>query len=119
MSDQAVDAAMQTMGFTRYSLYRGRDFLKGDTGEKVKGLFADLVLPIRFVFDPVDDALKASQGKVQGFEDITSVRNVPFGVGKTAYWRFGEGKKKEESRKTGSINMDNMVDFDFNMDILK
>ncbi|WP_291813964.1 hypothetical protein [Limnobacter sp.] len=119
MSDQAVDAAMQTMGLTRYSLYRGRDFLKGDTGEKVKGLFADLVLPVRFVFDPVDDAFKASQGKVQGFEDITSVRNVPLGIGKTAYWRFGEGKKKEESRKTGSINMDNMVDFDFNMDILK
>ena len=99
VDDATADAWMQTMGLSRYSIYQARDFWqKEDSAAGTAKLAGSIVLPVRALGDVVDDAIRLGKGDMQGFQDISSVRNVPW-AGKGVYWRFGEGREKIRKRR--------------------
>lgn len=95
MSDAAMDAMLQTMGLSKYSVYQWRDFRENKLFESIGRTFA----PIGPAIKVGQDVGKLMSGEMEGIQDAKSLQHVPVG-GKLLYWRLGEGSEKEARRQS-------------------
>lgn len=88
LEDEAVDAILQTMGVSRFNIYRFRTV---PTSRAVLDFF---IPPTKIVDDVITDAAGFISGEQSNPLRFQSVSNIPV-VGKPLFWRFGGGVEKE------------------------
>ena len=93
VKDELADAWLQTLGASRFSIYQWKDIQRSGAKRGLTTAAGKVMLPGAVVFDLIDDFIKLGSGKLESFQDITSIKDIPIG-GKFAYWRLGEGKEK-------------------------
>lgn len=90
--DAAIDSLLQTLGLSKYTIYKARDEGPGRA-------MVDMLIPptVTLMNDAALDIKDVMTGKMSPHE-IRTMKNVPV-VGKPVYWWIGGGRSKEEKRK--------------------
>ena len=92
ISDELMDVALQMVGVSRYSIYKGRN-------DGIWGFVASVVgPPVPLVNEAFKVGLSDEKGKALEKQSKELIRYIPLG-GKDLYWRVGAGKEKIEKQE--------------------